>query len=206
MKKVRTRFAPSPTGALHMGNVRAALFNYLFAKQQGGVFVLRIEDTDKERSSPEWEQDIVDNLKWLGLEWDEFYRQSERTEVYAKYLTQLLAQGKAYYCFCKEEDLEAQRQDQLSRGVAPSYKGTCRTLIAQEVEKGSMERVGPALHRDGHLRAAPEPIFGRIGVGLNLELFDGLDGGHKVRLVDARVLGVHAVERNHLVRLALAVG
>ncbi|TSC56595.1 MAG: glutamyl-tRNA synthetase [Parcubacteria group bacterium Greene0714_21] len=140
MKKVRTRFAPSPTGALHMGNVRAALFNYLFAKHTEGTFVLRIEDTDKERSKPEWEQDIVDNLTWLGLEWDEFYRQSERTEIYAKYLTQLLTQGKAYYCFCKEEDLEAQRQDQLSRGVAPSYKGTCRTLTPKELEKNLQEK------------------------------------------------------------------
>lgn len=118
-----------------MGNVRAALFNYLFAKKEKGDFVLRIEDTDKERSKLEWEQDITDNLKWLGLEWDEFYRQSERTELYAKYLTQLLEQGKAYYCFCKAEDLEAQRQDQLSRGVAPHYTGTCRNLSAIEAEE-----------------------------------------------------------------------
>lgn len=140
MKTVRTRFAPSPTGALHMGNARAALFNYLFAKKEGGDFILRIEDTDKERSKPEWEHDITDNLKWLGIEWDEFYRQSERTELYAKYLTQLLEQGKAYYCFCKAEDLEAQRQDQLSRGVAPSYKGTCRTLSATEVANNLKEQ------------------------------------------------------------------
>jgi glutamyl-tRNA synthetase len=119
-----------------MGNVRAALFNYLFAKHTQGTFVLRIEDTDKERSKPEWEQDITDNLKWLGLAWDEFYRQSERTEIYAKYLTQLLEQGKAYYCFCKAEDLEAQRQDQLSRGVAPRYAGTCRQLT----EAGGKEK------------------------------------------------------------------
>ena len=93
MDKVRTRFAPSPTGPLHMGNVRTALFNYLFARNQKGDFVLRIEDTDKERSEKQWEDDLLENLKWLGLEWDEGvekggpfepYRQSERTELYTK--------------------------------------------------------------------------------------------------------------------------
>lgn len=132
---VKTRFPPSPTGPLHMGNVRTLLFNYLFAKKEGGKIILRIEDTDKERSRPEWEQDITDNLKWLGLEWDEFYRQSERTEIYKQYLQQLLEQGKAYWCFCTEEELEAQRQDQMSRGVAPHYTGTCRTLSKEQQQQ-----------------------------------------------------------------------
>ncbi len=119
-----------------MGNARTALFNYLFAKKEGGVFVLRIEDTDKERSAPEWEKDLLENLNWLGLKWDEGpIRQSERTEIYKQYLQQLLEQGKAYWCFCSEEDLEAQRQDQLSRGVAPKYKSTCRGLSKEEQEK-----------------------------------------------------------------------
>ena len=141
---VRTRFAPSPTGPLHMGNARTALFNYLFAKKEKGAFILRIEDTDKERSAPEWEQDLLENLRWLGLEWDEGegkggphdpYRQSERTETYKQYLQQLLEQEKAYWCFCSAEDLEAQRQDQMSRGVAPKYKGTCRQLTKEQQEE-----------------------------------------------------------------------
>lgn len=126
-----------------MGGARTALFNYLFAKQQKGVFVLRIEDTDKERSKKEWEEDILEHLSWLGLDWDEGpgkegkygpYRQSERTELYKKYLLQLLEQKQAYYCFCKPEDLEAQRQDQMSRGEAPRYLGTCRNLSQEEQE------------------------------------------------------------------------
>lgn len=134
--KVRTRFAPSPTGPFHMGSARTALFNYLFTKKEGGTFILRIEDTDKERSKPEWERDIIDNLAWLGIAYDEGpVRQSSRVEIYKKYLEQLLEQGKAYYCFCKEEELEAQKQEQMSRGEAPHYKGTCRELSKQEQEK-----------------------------------------------------------------------
>lgn len=139
--KVRTRIAPSPTGFTHMGNARTALFNYLFAKKEGGDFILRIEDTDKERSTQEFEQDILENFRWLGLVWDEGvekggayapYRQSERTELYKKYLGKLLEQGKAYYCFCTAEELEAQRQHQMSLGETPKYKGTCRNLSLKE--------------------------------------------------------------------------
>ncbi|OHA66872.1 MAG: glutamate--tRNA ligase [Candidatus Wildermuthbacteria bacterium RIFCSPHIGHO2_02_FULL_47_12] len=156
---VRTRFAPSPTGPLHMGNARTALFNYLFAKKEEGVFVLRVEDTDKERSAPEWEKDLLENLHWLGLEWDEGpsapgqctgefgpYRQSERTKIYKEYLEKLLQEQKAYWCFCSAEDLEAQRQDQLSRGVAPKYKGTCRGLSKEEQEK-QLQSGKPAIVR-----------------------------------------------------------
>ncbi|OHA64550.1 MAG: glutamate--tRNA ligase [Candidatus Wildermuthbacteria bacterium RIFCSPLOWO2_01_FULL_48_29] len=142
--KVRTRIAPSPTGFAHMGNARTALFNYLFAKKEGGEFILRIEDTDKERSKKEYEQDILDNFRWLGLKWDEGiekggpyepYRQSERTELYKKYLTKLLEEGRAYWCFCTAEELEAQRAHQISLGEAPRYKGICRNLSRQEQEK-----------------------------------------------------------------------
>ncbi|MBI4217259.1 MAG: glutamate--tRNA ligase, partial [Parcubacteria group bacterium] len=111
---VRTRFAPSPTGPLHMGNARTALFNYLFAKKEGGVFLLRIEDTDKERSEKKWEKDLLENLTWLGLAWDEdLLRQSERTGIYKEALQALFREGKAYYCFCTQEELEALRQDQI---------------------------------------------------------------------------------------------
>lgn len=127
--------APSPTGPMHIGGARTALFNYLFAKHQGGKFILRIEDTDKERSDQKWTQEIIDEFKWLGLSWDEGpdiggefgpYKQSQRTDIYKKYLEQLLAEKKAYYCNCSAEELEAKRQDQQSRGLAPKYDGKCR--------------------------------------------------------------------------------
>ena len=133
--KVRTRIPPSPTGFAHMGTAHTALFNYLFAKKEGGDFILRIEDTDKERSKKEYEEDIEENLRWLGLEWDEFYRQSERTELYKKYLVRLLEQARAYYCFCTEEELEAQRSHQMSLGEAPRYQGVCRNLSREEQQK-----------------------------------------------------------------------
>ncbi len=135
-KNVRTRFAPSPTGFLHIGGARTALFNYLFAKKNNGVFVLRIEDTDIERSKPEFEKDILDSLKWLGIECDEGpYKQSERKDIYKKYLEKLLEEGRAYYCFCSGEDLEAQKQYQMSIGEAPKYNGKCSNLSKKEVEE-----------------------------------------------------------------------
>ncbi|MDD2696766.1 MAG: glutamate--tRNA ligase [Candidatus Pacebacteria bacterium] len=142
--EVRTRIAPSPTGFLHVGLARTALFNYLFAKKYEGSFVLRIEDTDLERSTPEFEKDIIENLKWLGIEWDEGpdtdgkygpYRQTQRIDLYKKYLEKLLAEDKAYYCFCSEEELEAQRQYQMSQGMAPKYSGKCANLDKETVKK-----------------------------------------------------------------------
>src|SRR5687767_9216133 len=136
-KKIRLRFPPSPTGPLHIGNARTILFNYLFAKQHKGETILRIEDTDKERSKLEWVQNIIDELHWLGITWDEGpdiggsfspYKQSQRTDIYEKYLEKLLAENKAYYCDCSAEELEAKRQDQQSRGVAPKYDGKCRDM------------------------------------------------------------------------------
>jgi len=113
---VRTRVAPSPTGLLHVGTARATLFSYLFAKRYGGAFILRFEDTDKERSKIEFEDNIIEGLKWLGLSWDEGpYRQSERTELYKKYLLQLLDEGRAFYCTHSAEELEAERTAQMER-------------------------------------------------------------------------------------------
>ncbi|PIP24836.1 MAG: glutamate--tRNA ligase [Candidatus Nealsonbacteria bacterium CG23_combo_of_CG06-09_8_20_14_all_36_12] len=157
--EVRVRIAPAPTGYLHIGTARAALFNYLFAKNQEGVFVLRIEDTDKERSKPEFEKDILDSLKWLGIEWDEGprteaefqtgqardwgeygpYRQSERGKIYQKYIEKLLDEGKAYHCFCSKEELVAWKQYQLSRGETPKYSGKCKNLSKEEVERNLKE-------------------------------------------------------------------
>ncbi len=141
---VRVRFAPSPTGFLHIGSVRTALFNWLFARQHKGVFVLRIEDTDKERSKTEYEKDIIGNFKWLGLDWDEGpdkggpygpYRQSERTDYYKKYIEQLLGEGKAYYCFCSKEQLDIDRQTMLSQGLPPKYIGRCRSIGKKEADE-----------------------------------------------------------------------
>lgn len=142
-ERVRVRIAPSPTGQMHVGTARTALFNWLFARQQGGTFVLRIEDTDVERSKKEYEAEIFSGLEWLGMTWDEGpdanggpdrgaygpYRQSERTAIYRKYLQELLAKGEAYYCYCTKEDLEAQRQALLAAGLPPRYNGHCRNLV-----------------------------------------------------------------------------
>jgi glutamyl-tRNA synthetase len=134
--EVRTRFAPSPTGFFHIGSARTALFNYLFTKKNQGTFILRIEDTDKERSKPEFEKDILENLELLGIKWDEGpYRQSERKSTYLKYLEKLLEEKKAYHCFCSPEELEARRQEQMSRGLAPKYSGKCSSLSSKEVKE-----------------------------------------------------------------------
>ena len=136
-QNIRVRFPPSPTGFLHVGNARTALFNYLFAKKYGGKFVLRIEDTDIERSKKEFEEDIIVGLKWLGIEWDEGvgadgphapYHQSERTEIYKKYLNRLIENGGAYYCFCTADELEAQKNYLMSQSLPPKYSGKCASI------------------------------------------------------------------------------
>src|SRR5579884_2950828 len=122
-KETRVRFAPSPTGLLHVGNARTALYNWLVARHTGGKFVLRIEDTDVERSREEHEKQLIEDLRWLGLDWDEGpemggphgpYRQSERLDIYRKHTDQLLTEGKAYRCFCTAEELETERQKAIA--------------------------------------------------------------------------------------------
>lgn len=127
MTQVRTRFAPSPTGYLHIGGARTALFNYLFARHHGGRFILRIEDTDRERSTPEAIEAILDSMKWLQLEWDEgpFY-QTQRLSLYRDKIHELLANGKAYPCICTPQELDAKRQAAQKEKRKPSYDGTCR--------------------------------------------------------------------------------
>lgn len=143
-QNVRVRFPPSPTGEPHLGNFRTALFNWVFARHHNGVFILRIEDTDKERSKPEFETKILEVMRWLGLEWDEGlevggphepYRQSERAELYAGYLQKLLDTDKAYYCYCTKEELEAQKQSMLAEGLPPKYSGHCRLLTEAPARK-----------------------------------------------------------------------
>ena len=142
--KVRVRFAPSPTGQLHIGNVRTALYNWLFARKAGGRFILRIEDTDVERSEGRYETQLLEDLTWLGLDWDEGpdvggpfppYRQSDKMEVYRVYAEKLISEEKAYYCFCSAEELERERQQALAEQRQPIYSGKCRSLPAAEVEQ-----------------------------------------------------------------------
>ncbi len=137
MDKVRVRFAPSPTGYLHVGNARTALFNWLFARQKKGVYVLRVEDTDIERSAAEYEERLKQDLRWLGLDWDEGpdirgpygpYRQSLRLDTYKKYTQQLLEGEKAYYCFCSPQELEDERKKAIASGEMPVYSGKCRDI------------------------------------------------------------------------------
>jgi glutamyl-tRNA synthetase len=144
IKNPRVRIAPSPTGYFHIGTARTAIFNWLFAKKYGGKFIVRIEDTDKERSKPEFEKDIIEQIKWLGLNWDEGvevggdfgpYRQSECLDLYEKYLKQLVQEGKAYYCFCTQEELEIKKQEMAARGESPKYDGYCRNLTPEEIER-----------------------------------------------------------------------
>lgn len=140
---LKTRFAPSPTGRLHLGNVRTALFNWLFARQQGGTFLLRFEDTDLERSAQAFEAGMQEDLHWLGLDWDEGpgregglgpYRQSQRLEIYARYFAELERSGKAYPCFCSQQELALSRKAQLAAGRPPRYAGTCANLSPAQVQ------------------------------------------------------------------------
>jgi len=124
---VVTRFPPSPTGHLHLGGARTALFNWLFTRHNRGKFILRFEDTDRERSKQEYVDSIIEALKWLGLDWDEGpYFQSKRLEIYQSYAQKLFEEGKAYYCECPKEILERKRKERLEKGLKPRYDGTCR--------------------------------------------------------------------------------
>lgn len=154
MEEMRVRFAPSPTGPLHIGGARSALFNYLLARKLGGKLILRIEDTDLERSSRASEENIYAALKWLGIIWDEGpdiggtfgpYRQMERLAIYQEYTQALIAKGWAYYCYCSEEELEEQRQAALAKGANPMYSGKCRVLTPEERQKYEAEGRKPVV-------------------------------------------------------------
>ncbi|MGH9349365.1 MAG: glutamate--tRNA ligase [Vicinamibacterales bacterium] len=145
---MRLRFAPSPTGLLHVGNARTALFNWLFARRHGGVFILRIEDTDVERSTSDSERAIIEDLRWMGLDWTEGietrgdaagprgpYRQSERLTLYSAHAQDLIGRGHAYYCFCSAEKVEADRQAALAAGRPPMYPGTCRAIPLDDARR-----------------------------------------------------------------------
>lgn len=153
-KKIRVRYAPSPTGELHIGNARTALFNYLFARHTGGTFVIRIEDTDVKRNIAHGEESQLDNLTWLGIDWDEApncpgkygpYRQSERLEIYQPLIEQLLQEDKAYKCYMTEEELEQERQEQKARGEMPHYSGQHAHLTQEEQERFEAEGRQPVI-------------------------------------------------------------
>jgi glutamyl-tRNA synthetase len=138
---IKVRFAPSPTGFLHIGGVRTALFNWLFARHHGGQFVLRIEDTDHERSTEESIAEILESMKWLGLDWDEGpYRQTERQEIYSQKVDQLFKEGKAYRCYCTAEELDRKRNEAQKNGLKPKYDGTCRERTDQPAGAPSVVR------------------------------------------------------------------
>jgi len=162
IKNVRVRFAPSPTGYLHVGGARTAIFNYLFARHNGGTFILRIEDTDAERSTLESEQSLMQDLRWLGIDWDEGpnaggphgpYRQSERHAIYKEVADDLVARRLAYPCFCTEEELELKREDAIAESRPPQYDGTCRDLSAEQIA-------------ERRARGLPEAIRFRVGEGV----------------------------------------
>ncbi len=161
---IRVRFAPSPTGLLHVGNVRTGLFAWFFARQKNGTYILRIEDTDRERSRSEYEDQIFQDLRWLGIDWDEGpdvggprgpYRQSERFPIYKEYALRLIQSGHAFWCFCSEEQLESQAEQDKAENLNWKYPGTCRGL-PKDVAESRLNARDPAVVRlkvrEGHIR------------------------------------------------------
>ncbi len=151
---IRTRFAPSPTGKLHVGNVRTALFAYLYARHMNGRFVLRIEDTDLERSNSVFTDHLMEDLRWLGLEWDEGpnkggpsepYLQSERLEIYKEFGNKLIGEGRAYHCYCTPEEVEQRKAKQIELGLPPYYDGHCRRLTESEKHQYESEGRKPVI-------------------------------------------------------------
>ena len=171
----RVRFAPSPTGYLHVGGARTALFNWLFARHTGGVFILRIEDTDFERSSEDMVQGILDGMRWLGLEWDEGpFFQSRRLPLYQSTAERLRQSGHAYYCFCTKEELEHRRMEAAGAGKPPMYDRRCRAIHTSVAYQRSQAGEPCALRfavPDGGVTAFEDAVFGRVEFA-NAELED----------------------------------
>ncbi len=211
---VRTRIAPSPTGDPHVGTAYIALFNYCFARSQGGQFILRIEDTDQVRSTPESEQAILDSLRWLGLEWDEGpdvggaagpYRQSERAEIYREYAEQLLAQGHAFRCYRTTEELDALREERKAEGKHTALKPSDLKLPEDE-ERRRAEAGAPFVVRmvvpeeegrceiDDMLRGSIELDWGQVDAQILLKS-DGLPTYHLANVVDDHLMGITHVLR-----------
>jgi glutamyl-tRNA synthetase len=212
-KPVRVRFAPSPTGRTHLGSGRTALYNYLLARQTGGQFILRIEDTDRKRYNAESEQELIDSLHWLGVQWDEGpdiggphapYHQSQRKDIYLQHATQLIDTDHAYYCFCTPERLARVRQEQQKRKEASRYDGTCRLLsqdeAAQRIAKGESHVVRFKTPQGGTITAR-DRLRGEITVeNENIDDYiivksDGLALYHLAAMVDDHLMGITHVIR-----------
>ncbi len=213
MKPARTRIAPSPTGRTHMGTGRTALYDYLLARQTGGQFVLRIEDTDQKRFVPGAEEELVDSLRWLGLDWDEGpdvggpfapYRQSERKDLYLQVASKLVNSGNAYPCFCSTARLEKMRRQQMAAKQNPRYDGTCRNIdpdeAARRIAKGERHVIRFKMPHDGSTTAL-DLLRGEITVeNQNLDDYiivksDGLAVYHLAAMVDDHYMNITHVMR-----------
>jgi glutamyl-tRNA synthetase len=212
-KPIRVRFAPSPTGRTHLGSGRTALYNYLLARQNGGQFILRIEDTDRKRYNPDSEKELIDSLHWLGIDWDEGpdvggphspYHQSQRKDIYLQYAQQLVDTEKAFYCFCTPERLARVRQEQQKRKEPTHYDGTCRRLspgeASQRAEDGESRVIRFKTPREGSITVT-DRLRGEITVENNniddyiIVKSDGLALYHLAAMVDD-----HLMEITHVIR------
>ncbi len=212
-QRVRVRFAPSPTGRTHLGSGRTALYNYLLARQTGGKFILRIEDTDRKRYNSESEQELIESLHWLGIQWDEGpdvggphapYHQSQRKDIYLQHANQLIEKGHAYYCFCTPERLARVRQEQQKRKAPVHYDGTCRLLspseAAQRVEDGESHVIRFKTPHEGIITVR-DRLRGEITVeNKNIDDYiivksDGLALYHLAAMVDDHLMGITHVIR-----------
>jgi len=212
-RPVRVRIAPSPTGDPHVGTAYIALFDYVFARRNGGKFVLRIEDTDRERSTPESERAILDSLRWVGLDWDEGpdvggpfgpYRQSERGEIYRKWTAELVAKKAAYPCFCTAERLDALRQEQRAKKMDFGYDGACRHLpesvVRERLAAGAPHVIRLAVPKEGETRVHDlirgEVVFQNSGIDDQVLLkSDGFPTYHLANVVDDRLMEITHVIR-----------
>ncbi len=212
-KEVRVRFAPSPTGYQHIGGARTAIYNWLFARRYGGKFLLRIEDTDRNRYVPESLEDILESMRWLGIDWDEGpevggscgpYFQSERLELYQKYATQLVAEGKAYYCYCTSERLDELRKDQEANKEQVGYDRHCLNLTASELQEleasGAKKVVRFKIPREGRTvvcdQLRGELVFENKTLDdLVLLKSDGFPTYHLANIVDDHLMGITHVMR-----------
>lgn len=210
---VRVRIAPSPTGEPHVGTAYIALFNYLFAKKHNGTFILRIEDTDATRSTPEFEQKVLDALKWCGLEWSEGpdiggpygpYRQSDRKDIYRPYVDRIVANGHGFKCFCTPERLEQMREGQRAAGKPPKYDGLCLHLSAEEVTKrvdaGEPHVVRMKIPSEGSCKFV-DGVYGPVEIpwdAVDMQVLlkaDGMPTYHMANVVDDHMMKITHVAR-----------
>ena len=207
-KKVRVRFAPSPTGYLHIGGARTALFNYLFARHEGGSFVLRIEDTDQARSTKEAVENILESLRWLGLDWDEGpdkggefgpYYQMQRIALYKNYADELLKQGRAYFCYCSPEELAGRKKEALRKGNPPGYDGRCRNIPPEE--RAGKDRVIRFKASDEGITEVEDLIRGKVRFeNVLLDDFVIMKSSGTPTFIFANVVDDHLMQITHIIR------